>query len=426
MQIQISPQSTALASGAQTGAGIAGAEAGLETGQFDFMNYLLGLESPALDLILPDASANQLQASGLSDGGEAKEDPLMDVFGKQGTPLWNAMFPNGTVQANRPDPLDKTGLVERTAVPNQKLDADLKKELLTTKDMAESAPTPKTEKREESTQTFLQTHEDLSKAPLEVKPLKERVIQKYAPVKEVETKVVEQAPDKTEKVVAKIVDKPEGVASLTKGPAIQAQVKAEMPEEKRRVDDDENREVSGLEFSQKPLAHSRDLKIEARDAKPHSIPEVFQKVESMVHHGGGKMTVSLSPEDLGKVEIEVTARGKNVEIKVHSESDVAKSAIEGKFADLKHSLQTQDLNLSKLEVHVGTKADLDTGSTAGFSNPQMNQQSYAQSQERFSQSEGHFRNNAQSSTRPNIAVAAPMVSSMRSRAVAPGRVDIRI
>ena len=69
----------------------------------------------------------------------------------------------------------------------------------------------------------------------------------------------------------------------------------------------------------------------------------------MVHHGNGKMTVSLNPPDLGQVEIHVTTRGKNVEISMKSEHDFAKSAIESSLGDLKASMEAQDL---KQEMYI--------------------------------------------------------------------------
>ncbi|NBT59134.1 flagellar hook-length control protein FliK, partial [bacterium] len=87
------------------------------------------------------------------------------------------------------------------------------------------------------------------------------------------------------------------------------------------------------------------------------VPEVFHKVESMVHQGGGKMTLVLTPPELGQVEIHVSTKGKNVEVSVKSDNDFAKMAIESQVADLQQSLQSQDLNLSKIEVQVSREMD---------------------------------------------------------------------
>ena len=99
-----------------------------------------------------------------------------------------------------------------------------------------------------------------------------------------------------------------------------------------------------------PVAATNE--VSKSEHKPTTVPELFRKVESMVHHGGGKMTVSLNPPALGHVEIQVTTRGRNVEIQMRSENNLAKSTLESQLGQLRHSMQVQDLNLSKLEVQV--------------------------------------------------------------------------
>jgi hypothetical protein len=200
--IQVNPQINALSGG------IAGQAAGSETGQFDFMNYLLGLESPALDLILPESSSNPLLNTATKEEGDAK-DPLLDIFGKEGSPLWNPIFPNGMAQPNLTTPLDKTNLSETGAMPNQNVGVDARQEDLLVKGMGDSKAAPKTEKREESTEAFLQVHGDLTKTPLEVNPSKGRVIQKYAPEKEANVNGQTQSLQMDEKGVSQLTKQPD-------------------------------------------------------------------------------------------------------------------------------------------------------------------------------------------------------------------------
>lgn len=87
-----------------------------------------------------------------------------------------------------------------------------------------------------------------------------------------------------------------------------------------------------------------------------SLPEVMERVETLVHRGGGEMTVSLSPPELGKLEIRVSTEGNRVEIEMHSENNFAKAIIENSLGDLRQSLQSQDLNLTRIDVFSGRES----------------------------------------------------------------------
>ena len=161
-----------------------------------------------------------------------------------------------------------------------------------------------------------------------------------------------------------------------------------------------------------------------------SLPELFEKVQGMVHQGNGKMIVALNPPTLGQVEIHVTARGKNVEIEMKSENDFAKSAIEGSIGELRSSLEAQDLNLTKLEVQV--HRDLDKQVQGDFNSSWVGQDAA------FQQSRGFNRDNSSESPwrEPSGLTSSKTISTSmrlggissasRAMSVADGRVDIRI
>jgi flagellar hook-length control protein FliK len=150
----------------------------------------------------------------------------------------------------------------------------------------------------------------------------------------------------------------------------------------------------------------------------------------MVHHGGGKMTVTLSPAHLGQVEIQVTTRGKKVEIEMKSQSDLAKSVIESRLSDLKQSLHGQDLHLSKVEVQVGREvARPMTGNS--FTALAGGNQSFTGQNQHFSNGShantgrqlSSFNSPSTTATRSSIG----HVSTVTARGAAgSGRVDIRI
>ena len=144
------------------------------------------------------------------------------------------------------------------------------------------------------------------------------------------------------------------------------------------------------------------------------------------------MTVTLTPPHLGQVEIQVTTRGKKVEIEMKSQSDLAKSVIESKLGDLKQSLQGHDLHLTKVEVNVGQGSPRDPfrpgnsfTSLAGGSQSFQQSQGFAnqQSQAGRSFAQGNSPNSMQARTG---SVESHPTKMAQRRARTPGRVDIRI
>ena len=81
------------------------------------------------------------------------------------------------------------------------------------------------------------------------------------------------------------------------------------------------------------------------------MPQVMPKVQDLVNEGGGKVTVLLDPPEMGKLTIEVTTRGKHVELAIHADNDKTRAALEGGMADLQIAMQNVDLQLTHTEVH---------------------------------------------------------------------------
>jgi len=195
----------------------------------------------------------------------------------------------------------------------------------------------------------------------------------------------------------------------------------------KRKDNRENETFVSEGFSEKSMSVDNHpaLQVSEKKAAPVSVPEVFQKVDSLVHNGGGKMTVSLTPPDLGQVEIQVVTKGKNVEIKVKSDNDFAKMAIEGQVADLQQSLQNQDLNLSKIEVQVTREMSPSfmENQFAGFfqngNNPYQNSGAF---QERDTLGTPWERKSLGSQSQPMVSASSALRPEYRET----GRVDIRI
>ena len=136
------------------------------------------------------------------------------------------------------------------------------------------------------------------------------------------------------------------------------------------------------------------------------------------------MTVALTPPELGKVEVEVTTRGKHVEIKMTSDNQMAKSVLESGLGDLRKQLEGQNLQLSHTEVQV---------SHDHFSSGNQHQASQHFFSQHQQQGGSHSPRDERGSSFGNAFHRAPpkpieRVSSVAARRVAalPGRVDVRI
>lgn len=156
---------------------------------------------------------------------------------------------------------------------------------------------------------------------------------------------------------------------------------------------------------------------------PHTIPHVMQRAASMAQAGGGRMTVALSPPELGKVEVQITTRGKRVEIKMTSDSSMAKSVLESGLGDLRKQLEGQNLTLGHTEVqvsreHFGSSLQQQTAQQQ-FSGQHGGFQS-SRDERGSQQGSGGFSRGESRGVERVPTVAARRVAS------APGRVDVRI
>lgn len=168
-------------------------------------------------------------------------------------------------------------------------------------------------------------------------------------------------------------------------------------------------------------------KAESLTASP-DLPELFSRVESLARQGGGTMKVSLNPPELGQVEVEVTARGKEVQIELKSDSSFGKSVLESRLGELRSSMQSQDLVVQRLEVSI------DRELARGFSNPNQTMTgNWNQNQQAFSQFSNQSRSfSGDSSPRRQLDVSSTRGVIPRLETVGitqrpwDGRLDVRI
>ncbi len=149
-----------------------------------------------------------------------------------------------------------------------------------------------------------------------------------------------------------------------------------------------------------------------------TVPEMSQQISHLIQHGGGSMTVRLNPPDLGQVEIQVVAKGRRVEVDMTSDNEMTKSLIESQLGDLHKSIQGHDLQLARMEVHVAQD---------GF---QQDTQSFLNQSGQFSRQQdlGHGSSNRKSQENNQQLRSLASISSNHTpvRASHEGRVDVRI
>ncbi|NBV49616.1 flagellar hook-length control protein FliK [bacterium] len=392
-----------------------------ETGEFDFLNYLLGLQ---IDSSEADLGLGGLQLNGSEPSAEVSEpdSAILKLFDKkqneQNMPLF---FGNGLgALDNASLPKDNINLLGFTKSAPKEMGtqfSDIKNESRTVK--------------KEETSLF---EDPLMKASFEAALMKQdSTISQEMNVKGNTSRLANglqreklvQAFKSLDKAPALVAETSGFVSKVDSQPHFETIEPSEVHEKSRKKSVDALE--AGIDGIQAPSFEKAES-IATREQGPQKIlqvpvPEVFQKVESVAQKGGGKMTLVLSPPELGQVEIHVSTKGKNVEVTVKSDNDFAKAAIEGQIADLQQSLQNQDLNLSKIEVHVSREMDPSflENQFAGF-NRQGNlfQQSDSYRQERefgktFAQGDAQVKGSRVTSMNP-IHRAIPGDS----------RVDIRI
>lgn len=373
-----------------------------ETGEFDFMNYLLGLQVNPLENSL-EVDGNSLIIDNNSEKSVESDKVLLEVFGKKNKSEGPLLEEQVMVANYQPTSVVPQIEIQPRETGLTKSDDSSKKEL----------------KAIQTNQTSLK--EDQS--PLE-DPLSKLTFD--ASVQDKDGKSILQSQFAHARVDAKgkkDVKESEGIVFEKIAPEVQPEVEKGVGKiEKAKKKDSDLLEVVMEDKSVRGADHSIDQKPTIHGSKVQNshAPELFHKVESMVLKGGGKMTLTLTPPELGQVEIEVTTKGRNVEVSVKSDNDFAKAAIESQVSDLQQSLQDQDLNLSKIEVHVSREMDPSflENQFAGFSR----QGNFYQQSQGFSQ-EPYYRGNWEST---GDETSMRPVSMNQSSRMSNGRLDIRI
>ncbi|MCX6101643.1 MAG: flagellar hook-length control protein FliK [Proteobacteria bacterium] len=411
-----------------------------ETGMFDFMNYLLGLQGQTQDWLEP-ASENPFAMPTTNGEGKAGQDEtLLSLFERKNqSPLdpiaLSSLFPQGNNPIANPIAI-KTGvenLMEKNG--NKGLEesfsqnADIKNAISTLDNQGLTGL--------QMLQRSSEKSGNIGSELAITQAQKEKALQQYLSQQAAHSKT-ESVNSVYKNTVSAASEKIEDKSDFSISEALrnnQISSKEDLKTEGKNKGNGSNQStLNNLVLGTEQNTLFKPLDTGALESKGQvvraSLPELFEKVQGMVHQGNGKMIVALNPPTLGQVEIHVTARGKNVEIEMKSENDFAKSAIEGSIGELRSSLEAQDLNLTKLEVQV--HRDLDKQVQGDFNSSWVGQDAA------FQQSRGFNRDNSSESPwrEPSGLTSSKTISTSmrlggissasRAMSVADGRVDIRI
>ncbi|MCL2689754.1 MAG: flagellar hook-length control protein FliK [Chitinispirillia bacterium] len=87
------------------------------------------------------------------------------------------------------------------------------------------------------------------------------------------------------------------------------------------------------------------------------IEQITEKLQLAVRSGVHEMRITLRPQELGEVRMNIRVEGDQVTARMLVESEQVKAIVEKHFQQLKDALEQQNLQAAKLSVDVGTDAD---------------------------------------------------------------------
>jgi len=392
-------------------------EGQLGTEGFDFMSYLLGLQAnPGSEWWQTAAEGDKAQADALEDALKSGRDAAMPTVADQ---LQNLLaVQNPTVPQDTAKELSTENAI-----------SVLSKEDLKQLSVADLLKTPPEQLQPEELKELV---DKVWGSPEEVKSVKmEALTPTVAAANEPHTDAtqhdflrriasLEQQGKKPEVTDSRFLR--DSVVQVASG----ASVESSEQKSSAKSDKKETRYDSGAAFASlvnESKGEAGETSVSGPDqglvgAPAHAklMPQILPKVEELAQQGGGKVTVLLDPPDLGKLTIEVTTRGKNVELAIHADSDKTRAALEGGMADLKIAMQGNDLQLTRTEVHASSQSSF---ASMQFGDGRSNNREQSGS----GQQEGYrsFKTEEQQNWSRNLHTENPVAWTRNA-----GRLDVRV
>lgn len=146
------------------------------------------------------------------------------------------------------------------------------------------------------------------------------------------------------------------------------------------------------------VAVKPELKTDAM--KDENVREIMNQAKFLVTQGGGEMTVRMTPEGMGEVQLKVALENGKINIEMNSQDKSVKKLLEENLSDLKSSLAGHQMRVEHVKINNVTAIE----NTAGANNQSQFQSDANSSNSSFQnrqQQEMNFQNMANSNSGRN-------------------------
>lgn len=127
--------------------------------------------------------------------------------------------------------------------------------------------------------------------------------------------------------------------------------------------------------------------------KDENIREIMNQAKYLVTKGGGEMTVRMTPEGMGEVQLKVALENGKINIEMNSQDKSVKKMIEESLSDLKSSLASHQMRVEHVKINNVTAVD--TNNQSQFQSDANSSNSSFQNRQ---QQEMNFQNMANSNS----------------------------
>ncbi len=160
---------------------------------------------------------------------------------------------------------------------------------------------------------------------------------------------------------------------------------------------------SGSDFKSQlglaPAAQNQSLTAKLEEHREANINEIMNKAQYLVTKGGGEVTVRMSPEGLGELQLKVIFQDGKLNVEMQTQNKDIKKLVEESLTELKSGLAAHRLSLEHVKINTVDATNADN-STQTQSN--LNQSgSQDQAREQWREFQGNL--NSQSDKRPSHA-----------------------
>lgn len=105
-----------------------------------------------------------------------------------------------------------------------------------------------------------------------------------------------------------------------------------------------------------PKSADPNAQLNELSQRVENVQNLTSNVRTLASRGGGEMSMTLNPENLGEVQLKVAVNNGNVEVKMVAERPEVKVLLEQNMNELKSGLTQQNLSMEKIEVALQDKS----------------------------------------------------------------------